>query len=140
MLSDTKAIEGFYNCSASGLSCWREGYVLKGMYAEQLQSVWNWFPKTQVFVGISEQIRRDPARVYARILAFLNVRYREITFQEHFLGPVGPPMSARIRSLLWEIYEAPNERLCCMLGEDIPEWQANSSQGEASGCLGGRSD
>ena len=120
---DNSVREAFYNCLPSRSSCWREGYVLKGMYAEQLRSLWSWFPKNQVFIGISEQIRKDPARVYARILAFLGVPYCELDFQEHFVGPASPPMSSKIRSLLRDTYRIPNERLFSMLGGEPPEWQ-----------------
>ena len=121
-LDDNSVKERIYNCSDAGVSCWREGYLLKGMYAEQLDSLFKWFSKKQVWIGISEQLRRNPAIVYADMFDFLGVSCFKSDFAEHFVGPPCPPMSARMRSLLRDIYRRPNERLFSMLDTDITDW------------------
>jgi hypothetical protein len=123
ILDDKKVRERIYNCSPSGVSCWREGYLLKGMYAEQLQSIFNWFPKKQVWIGVSERIRCTPANAYTALFGFLGVRPFSADFALHFVGRPSPPMSERMRSLLCEIYRGPNEQLYSMLDADIPEWK-----------------
>ena len=123
VLDDKNFREHFYRCVSAGMSCWREGYVLKGMYAEQLDSLFTWFPRDQVWIGVSEQIRSNPANVYATLFDFLGVRRLELNFADHFVGRQSPPMSARVRSLLCDIYREPNERLFSMLNVDIPEWK-----------------
>jgi hypothetical protein len=123
ILDDSSYKERFYSCSRAGMSCWREGYLLKGMYAEQLQSLYSWFSKKQVLIVISEQIRCNPANAYAKICEFLGVRQFDGEFAEHFVGRPHPSMSARMRSLLCEVYRTPNEQLYSMLDTDVPEWK-----------------
>lgn len=122
-LDDPRYRAGFYRCSDTGISCWREGYLLKGMYVEQLESLYKWFPKDQVMVVISEKIRSNMVEGYAALFQFLGLPPLRAEFAEHFVGRPSPPMSPRTRSLLLELYEAPNERLYSLLGEDIPEWR-----------------
>ena len=122
LLSDARYREEFYSCRDSGISCWREGYLLKGMYAEQLESLYKWFPKDHVFVAISERIRSSMAEGYSQIFEFLGLESCAAEFLEHFLGKPGPPMSPRARSLLSDLYKTPTERLFSLLGEEVPEW------------------
>lgn len=123
LMDEARYREEFYSCSDAGVSCWREGYLLKGMYAEQLDSVYRWFPKEQVFVAISERSRSNLTQGYAEIFEFLGLPSFVASFAEHFVGRPSEPMSSRTRSLLAELYRTPNERLFSLLGEDVPEWR-----------------
>jgi len=123
LLDEPFSRERLYSCTSTGVSNWREGYLLKGMYAEQILSVFKWFAREQVFIGISERFRRDPSSEYGRLFEFLGVRSFSPTFGEHFVGRPYPPMSSRLRSLLDEVYKVPNEQLYALLGTDIPEWR-----------------
>jgi hypothetical protein len=122
-LDDKMLAEQVYNCSSGAVSCWREGYLLKGMYAEQLDSLLKWFPRKQVWVGISERLRSNPDKAYADMYDFLGVDPFKVDFTEHFIGRPAPPMSARMRSLLRDIYREPNQRLFSMLDLEITDWR-----------------
>lgn len=113
----------FYSCADTGLSCWREGYLLKGMYAEQLESLLNWFPREQVFISISERSRANMEKSYSEIFDFLKLPPFVAPFAEHFVGKPSRTMSSQTRTLLSELYQAPNERLFSLIGEEIPEWK-----------------
>lgn len=123
IIEDANYRERFYGCCDSGVSCWREGYLVKGMYAEQLESLYKWFPKHHILVTFAERIRSNMAEGYGHMFEFLGVDPLRAEFAEHFIGKPGPPMSPRTRSLLLELYEAPNQHLCSLLGQDIPEWR-----------------
>jgi len=124
VLECADAKEHFYTCStSSGLSCWREGYLWKGLYAEQLEALYKWFPRSQVFIGISEQIRKDLKAGYCRICEFLDLPPTGGPFVDHFISPPAPPMRAAVRDLLSEVYRESNNRLFALIGTGIPEWK-----------------
>jgi len=116
--------QAFYTCADTGRSCWREGYVLKGFYAEQLRSLCESFPRNQIHVVISERIRLRPDEHYAQIFRFLGLDAIPACFLDHFVTPTASPMSAAVRHLLHEFYAEPNRQLFQWLGEEIPEWTA----------------
>lgn len=121
-LSDAKSREMFYNCCPSGKSNWREGYLMKGMYAEQLDSLYQWFPKRQVLVVVSERIRENLATGYNAFFDFLGLSPVKANFLEHYVGREAPPMNAETRRLILRVYREPNEKLFSLLGMSIPEW------------------
>jgi hypothetical protein len=121
-LSDVRYRERFYGCQDSGISTWREGYLLKGLYHEQLESLLRWFSADQVFIGISERIRMALALGYGEIFKFLGLAPWAGYFGHHFVGRPGPQMLPRTRALLNEVYRVPNERLFSLLGGEVPEW------------------
>jgi hypothetical protein len=121
-LEDEGQRDRFYRCHDEGRSCWREGYLLKGMYAEQLRSLFEWFPRKQVFIGISERIRSNLSEGYSQIFEFLDVPHFEAPFTEHFPSRPAPPLSPIMRRVLTEVYREPNKQLSSLLGINIPEW------------------
>jgi hypothetical protein len=46
-------------------------YAYQGRYAEQLESVYSLFPREQVFVGLFEDLRADPAAFFGALLSWL---------------------------------------------------------------------
>lgn len=123
-LSDSRARNAFYTCSATGRSPWREGYILKGMYAEQLRSLLQWFPSRSIYIAVSERLRRHPEIEYQRLLAFLEVEGRPLDTRDHFLSPPAPPMPDHIVAQLTTVYRGPNDDLFSLLGQEIPEWSS----------------
>ncbi len=123
MLNDEMYREWFYGCMETERSCWREGYLLKGFYAEQIESLYRWFPKKNIYVGVSERVRADLASGYRGILDFLEVDFRQAAFVEHFLGRPALPMSHWARETLSRVYREPTQRLFSLLGTEIPEWR-----------------
>ena len=121
-LDDLAAANRFYGCHEAGKSCWREGYVRKGMYVEQLHSVFGLFSREQILIEISERIRSDLSAGYNRMFEFLGVAPFEGVFVDPFVGAQFPPMSTRMRELLTDVYREPNRQLSSLLGTDILEW------------------
>lgn len=121
-LADQAAADRFHACYDEGRACWREGYIRKGMYAEHIRSVLEWFPRSNVFIGISEQFRKNKSASYNRIFDFLGVQPFCGAFAEHFVSPRSPPLSSRVRKKLSEIYREPNRQLFSLIGSEVPEW------------------
>ena len=113
----------FYNSEEKGISCWREGYLLKGMYAEQLEHLYSWFPQKQVYVAITERIRANMKYEYNKIYEFLGLSSLDLAYNEHFISPTVPPMSEPVRVFLSELYHRPNKKLFSLLNMVVPEWE-----------------
>lgn len=122
-LDDEHKRIAFYNCCVSDRSSWREGYLLKGMYAEQLRSLLKYFPRRHLYIGISERIRKHPVEEYGKIFDFLGVARCHGDFKEHFISPLDSPLPQRVLDRLQTVYRTPNQDLFAILDEDISEWE-----------------
>ena len=117
-LNDDSFREQFYNCASSSKSGWREGYILKGFYDEQLESLRRWFPAENVYIGVSERIRQDLSQGYREIFEFLGVgALDDAPFSDHFVSREAPPISSWTRDALRDVYRQSNQRLFTMLGQ-----------------------
>ena len=95
-------------------------YRHRGQYAEQLDRVYEFFPRDQVHVIDSAEYFRQPAVEYERLLAFLRLRPFKPAFAAANARP-GPPMPGGCRRMLEEHFEAHDERLAKLLGRQ-PSW------------------
>ena len=95
-------------------------YRHRGQYAEQLERVYEFFPRTQVHVIDSAAYFGQPAQEYRRLLEFLGLRPFEPAFAAANSRP-GPPMDAGCRRMLQEHYQPHDERLAKLLGRQ-PGW------------------
>lgn len=97
-------------------------YRHRGHYAEQLERVFELFPRSQVHVIHSEEFFRHPAREYSELLAFLGLR----PFEPPGFGPYnGYPRAAMrpaTRKMLAEYFAPHDERLARLLGRP-PAWK-----------------
>ncbi len=93
-------------------------YRHRGHYAEQLERVWAYFPRSQVHVMYSEAYFDQPAQEYSRLLEFLGLRPFEPAGFGRFNARPGAPMPPRTRQMLEEYYIPHNERLGKLL--DVP--------------------
>jgi hypothetical protein len=118
----TGYVDEFYSCERSDIAQWREGYVLKGFYIDQLRSLLRFFPKEHVYISISERVRANIVGEYNRIFAFLGVEpfeaEFELRFPGHYKSAIGLAESEELRS----IYELHNESLFNFLGYEVDEW------------------
>lgn len=117
-----EATESFYACNVTNKTCWREGYIQKGMYAFQLASLFRWFPRKQVHIAISERILKSMASEYNSMYRFLGVTPFVASYREHFVSKSSVPLSRRMRDKLKMIYTQPNRELFNLLGTEIQEW------------------
>lgn len=95
-------------------------YRHRGQYAEQLERVFEFFPRTQVHVIDSAAYFGQPAREYRRLLEFLGLAPFEPGFAAANARP-GPTMDARSRRMLQEHFAPHDERLAKLLGRQ-PGW------------------
>lgn len=112
----------FYYCKDTGMSCWREGYLLKGFYFEQLTSLFRYFHREQVHIAVCEFVNKNKSNEYNRMFSFLNVDTFHTDFEDRFIGKEAEPMNTKTYDFLKDIYSKPNEQLFNLLGYDISEW------------------
>jgi len=118
---DEDYLARFGNCEEKG-STWKQGYIVKGMYMDQLRSLESWFPHNQIYIGISERIRRDMTSEYGKMLEFLGLEPYSGEYTEQFVGKNTEPMTNETREKLKAIYAKPNQELYHWLNEEIAEW------------------
>jgi Sulfotransferase domain len=96
-------------------------YRHRGHYADQLERVFRYFSREQVYIIDSETFFAEPVGEYRRLLAFLGLRPAEpASFGQHNARP-GAPMAVPMRRMLDDYYRPHNERLASLLGRD-PCW------------------
>jgi hypothetical protein len=96
-------------------------YKHRGQYAEQLERVFEHYPRSQVHVLESELYFSQPAQEYGRLLEFLGLRpYQPAQFTQLNARP-GTPLQTETRDALREYYRPHDERLTELLGR-APNW------------------
>ncbi len=116
----------FYSCNEVEISCWREGYIMKGFYYEQLQNLLKYFPKENIHIAISEEVSKNKETEYNKMFYFLNVMPFVTDFENRFVGkPAQQTMNKKTYNFLREIYSKSNESLFNYLGYQIVEWSNN---------------
>ncbi len=93
-------------------------YRHRGQYAEQLERVYEFFPRAQVHVIDSADYFSQPAPEFRRLLAFLGLRPFEPACATANARP-GPPMDERCRRMLEEHFLPHDERLAKLLGRQL---------------------
>lgn len=96
-------------------------YKLRGQYAEQLQRVFDLFPREQVHVMESEAYFAEPEQEYGALLKFLELEpFTPQRFDRHNARP-SKPMPGNTRELLAEHYAPHDRELAHLLGRR-PRW------------------
>jgi hypothetical protein len=124
LLEDEMYKSDFYSCKEIEMSCWREGYIIKGFYVEQLTSLFKYFPAENVHIAITEHIFENKALAYNKMFEFLNVAPFYSEFENRFTGKATDAMTRKAHGLLQEIYSKKNDKLFDLLGMEIKEWQS----------------
>jgi hypothetical protein len=96
-------------------------YRHRGHYAEQLERVFEFFPRAQVHVLDSEVFFAEPAQTYRSLLAFLGLQPFEPELFGRYNARPGSPMAPETRSMLQQYYAPLDERLARLLGRS-PGW------------------
>lgn len=111
------ADENYHNFSYQ-----RAAYLGRGIYVDQLQRWMNLFPREQILLLRSEDFHKDPAEIYKKTLAFLNVPVFEPEnlkrgyIQYNKSKDTPSKMDPAIRKRLVEYFEPHNARLYEFLG------------------------
>lgn len=99
-------------------------YVTRGHYADQMERLFQLFPRSDVMVICSERMLRETAAVYAEVLSFLGLPPHTLRrFPRHSAGRYSP-MNPATRARLQALFAPENERLFKLLGTD---WGWNQS-------------
>ena len=117
--------EEFYMCRETEISCWREGYIMKGFYYEQLQNLLKYFSKENIHISISENVAKNKEMEYNKMFSFLNVHPFTTDFENRFIGKPAKMMNIETYDLLKNIYSKSNESLFNFLGFEVKEWLNN---------------
>lgn len=102
-----------------------KAYVTRGLYAEQLERVFEHYPRDRVLILESSEFYGDPKRALAQVLAFIGLD--ETGFQAD-LTPVGvgtnrKKVDPKVYDWLSASFTEPNERLQDLLGRRF-DWAA----------------
>lgn len=98
---------------------WDFTYLARGRYAEQLERWLGVFPREQLLVLASEQLRQDPAAAYARVLAHLGADPYQLEEYPPVFEREYAPMAPETRTMLEQYFAPHNERLTTLLEEDL---------------------
>lgn len=121
-LDHKDSLHHFYNGYSKTIEPWREGYLAKGLYFDQLKSLTQHFSREQILILIQERVRENMAHEYSRIFDFLGVSQYSGHFSEHFVNRrENGGQESIIRNLAVK-YKNENAKLFDFLGYDIPEW------------------
>lgn len=123
LLKSQNYVEQFYDCKYSLNSCWREGYIIKGFYFDQLKNLYNYFSRDRVYVAVAERIRKNKSEEYNKMFSFLGLPPIDTTFDEKFVSSTALDMNEETRKCLCSVYEEQNKSLFELLGYKIEEWQ-----------------
>jgi hypothetical protein len=96
-------------------------YTCRGHYADQLERIFELFPRDHVHVIDSEAFFARPAQEYRALTDFLRLRpFQLASFGQHNARP-GTPMAPRIQGMLEDHFAPHNKRLAGLL-DWRPEW------------------
>ena len=94
-------------------------YLVRGLYAEQLEHVLRFFPREQLLVVQSEELFAGPGEAVARMIAFLGLPPADVAVSARLSAGEYSPISAALRARLAEFYRPHNARLYDLLGRDL---------------------
>ena len=98
-------------------------YVSKGRYAEQLERLFEHYPRDRVMVIQSEAFYRDPDAVLGGVTGWLGLPAVELERDDDRNSHRYEKMAEPVRAQLVDLYREPNERLYALLGERF-DWLA----------------
>jgi hypothetical protein len=130
--AEERRLEGQEERLEADLRGWhhrRRAYLSRGLYAEQLERWLAHFPREQLLVVRSEDLRHRSAEVYAEVLAFLGLRPWEPPEYVTRNRAAYPPLDPDLRARLAERFVEPNERLAELLGRDFG-WSRGTTAAE----------
>ncbi len=99
------------------------GYIARGLYFEQLQRLWAYFPKEQTYVLRQDQLTSAPLRVLNEACVFLGISAFEV-IREHrvFSQAYASSITAREWRYLATLFTADIRALEMALNWDCSDW------------------
>jgi hypothetical protein len=100
-------------------------YVDRGLYAEQIDRVFRYFPREQVNVIKFEHFRRDPHATLEAVCGFIGVEpLQNLNNVETGSTPYVRKMTSGERQYLVDLYKSDIDRLEKLLGWDCSAWKS----------------
>lgn len=104
-----------------------DNFIIRGKYDEILTYILSKFPKENVYVGISEEIRTNKQKYYNDIFKFLGVKDKNdipinVNVDVHH-RTYAKPISKIVAKKLYNVYKPHNENLYKILGRKIDIWE-----------------
>jgi hypothetical protein len=103
----------------AGLKRLAVSFVARGLYAEQLESLFRCVPRERVLVLRSEDLFADPAAVHAEALRFLELPPQRLAAYPVKSAHAGPRLASDTAGRLAEFFRPHNQRLYALLGRDF---------------------
>jgi len=105
-----------------GADCKQYSYLRRGLYAEQLERWYQYFPREQFLIIKSEMLYQNPAACCRAIWTFLDLPAAEIDHFEHLnKGEYDNVIPADTYNWLKAYYTEPNKKLFELIGEEY-DW------------------
>jgi Sulfotransferase domain len=104
----------------SPLPLFGRSYVARGLYAEHLERWLALFPREQLLVLMSDELRDDPASALSRVERFLGVSEWQPSSYPQENVRTYPPMSPATRGRLRAVFESHDRRLEQLLDLELP--------------------
>lgn len=104
-------------------------YICRGFYDQCIQYIYTKFPKENLYIGISEEIKQNKDKEYKKIFDFLGCKYdKNIDINTWMLvdensGKYEIEMPEKVRKDLYNLYKPHNENLYKILGRRIELWE-----------------
>lgn len=104
-------------------------YNLRGFYDEFIEYIYTKFPKENVYIGISEEIKKNKDKEYKKIFDFLGCNYDKNIdintwdIEDLHVREYTTEMPERVRKDLYNLYKPHNENLYKILGRRIEVWE-----------------
>jgi len=98
-------------------------YIDRGFYLEQLRRLWRFFPREQVLVLKSEELRENSTEIIQKVFDFLGIEaLPKMKFKNKHSTPYVSTMSKREKDYLISIFEYEIKALERVLGWDCSDW------------------
>ncbi len=99
-------------------------YIRRGLYAEQLEHWYQYYPEDSIHIIISEEFFVDPAKEMEKVLQFLNMPDYEFDVSTaKNVGDYKEQMDKDVREYLISVFRPQNQRLFELIGRNL-DWSS----------------
>ena len=109
--------ENFYS-----VNFYQKSYATMGIYVNQLERWFKYFPREQFLILKSEDLKLNPSKVYNQTIKFLGLPKHELNSFKSYRMRKYSPLNETIRKQLSDYFKPYNEQLYELLGRDF-KWE-----------------
>jgi hypothetical protein len=98
--------------------------VQRGLYYSQIENMLKYFPKENIYIAISEKVRKNMDKEYDNIFKFLNVKPFKGNFKEEYVSKVTDSIdvNSKIYKKLKKVFNSDKEKLEKFIGYKTDWW------------------